>query len=150
MSEAQKEQEIESVFKSIATLGRGIYLSRHKIFKEIGLNSAQSELIFQLYNEGEMEMAEVSERLFISRGAVTQNVDVLLENDLVERIQTSEDRRRWKVKLTDKAYEVISQLNDIQRLKLHHVFAQSSMSELETVNKVLNKAKLELYKTKHI
>jgi len=107
-------------------------------------------------NEGNMSQTALSKNVCRSRYTITKTVDLLEQNDWVERIQTGKDRRVNNVTITTKGLEiikkslagllevseiVISCLDEKERWELRNINRKlrSHISELLEKNKSQNR-----------
>lgn len=109
--------------RSAASLNSRIYAG---LSKE-GLTDTQFNALEALYHIGPMNQRELGNKLLKSGGNITMVVDNLEKRDLVKRERGEEDRRYFKILLTDKGEELIER-----------VFPQQLNLIVEEIN-VLNK-----------
>lgn len=70
-------------------------------FARLGMTLPRFDVLAALERRGEMTMGELSEALLVSNGNVTQLVQTLVRDGLVELRKLPRDRRTSLVKLTD-------------------------------------------------
>jgi len=68
----------------------------------VGVTATQLNALKLLDEIGELSLSELSRRLAAQNSAVTGLVDRMVQAQLVRREQSSEDRRVWRIALTDK------------------------------------------------
>jgi DNA-binding MarR family transcriptional regulator len=83
--------------------GTGAYL------KEKGLSMPQFSLMMRLYHIGECEVHDIGEVFDISAAGASQLVDKLVQNGLVMRTESPDDRRVRRIALTAKGRALINQ-----------------------------------------
>ncbi|WP_298439028.1 MarR family transcriptional regulator [uncultured Ferrimonas sp.] len=87
----------------------------HSVVKEIGVSLSQVHTIELLGIHGAMRMKELAEKMAITTGTLTVQVDKMVAAELVRRRPHESDRRSILVELTPKG-EVMYQQHDA----LHH------------------------------
>lgn len=78
----------------------------HSVVKETGYSLAQVHTIEVLGNYGHLRMKELANKLGITTGTLTVQVDKLVSANLVERLSHPEDGRAIVVSLTPKGQEI--------------------------------------------
>ncbi|GAM75148.1 transcriptional regulator [Vibrio ishigakensis] len=76
------------------------------VVRETGYSLAQVHTIEVLGVHGAMRMKELADKLSITTGTLTVQVDKLVSADLIERLPHPTDRRAIVVSLTDKGEEI--------------------------------------------
>ncbi|MGX9417483.1 MarR family winged helix-turn-helix transcriptional regulator [Vibrio sp. RC27] len=76
------------------------------VVKETGYTLAQVHTIEVLGVHGQMRMKELADKLGITTGTLTVQVDKLVTAGLIERLPHLEDRRAIVVALTDKGQQI--------------------------------------------
>jgi MarR family 2-MHQ and catechol resistance regulon transcriptional repressor len=140
-----RKQLIEQVFLYLATLGRGICFKREMLFKEDGLSIAQTELIFQLFIEGPLSMSQLAEKMFITKGALSQLVKSLEEKTIVEKHNSREDNRVSHVSLSRNAEARIRRMHEDQYAHMKHIFNDFSDEDIGTLATYLHNLKSNIY-----
>ena len=131
---------------------RGIHIRFSKFYVRIltqaNLTLPQYVLLNQLSGSAAMPMTDVSERLFISKPAVTNLVDRLERNKFLKRIAHPNDRRVSLIEIQPKGDRVIRKIqSDVFRylLEVLHEFKPSERKIIlkfqarmaETLEKIL-------------
>lgn len=91
-------------------------------------------VVMEIGEQGLDNVGELSERLGITRGAVSQYLKKLEEKGFVRRIQDRKDKRQFSVELTQKGKELFKIHNDYdkeQYAKVCPLFAEFTVEELE-------------------
>ncbi|WP_070965795.1 MarR family winged helix-turn-helix transcriptional regulator [Vibrio sonorensis] len=76
------------------------------VVKETGYSLAQVHTIEVLGNHGQLKMKELAEKLGITTGTLTVQIEKLVSANLVERLAHPNDRRAIVVSLTDEGQEI--------------------------------------------
>ncbi len=83
------------------------------VVKETGYSLAQIHTIEVLGNHGAMRMKELAEKLGITTGTLTVQVDKLVRAELIERMPSEHDRRAIVVGLTAQGLSLHRQHNQL-------------------------------------
>jgi DNA-binding MarR family transcriptional regulator len=68
----------------------------------LGITATQLNVIKMLDEIGDLSLSELSRRMASQNSTVTGIVDRMVQAELVVREQSAEDRRVWRIRLTDK------------------------------------------------
>jgi len=83
------------------------------VVKETGYSLAQVHTIEVLGNHGALRMKELAQKLSITTGTLTVQIEKLVKAELIERCPHPDDRRAIVVKLTDEGQEIHHQHNQL-------------------------------------
>ena len=83
--------------------------------RDIGVTRQQWRTLFLLSRMDGPTQSEVADILEVERITLTRMIDRLADAGLVERRADPSDRRVWRVHLTEKASDIVDQLNEIGR-----------------------------------
>jgi DNA-binding MarR family transcriptional regulator len=145
MSKLKRKELVEQIFLSIGILGRGICAKRESIFAEHNLSAPQTELIFILFTEEKMGMTDLADRLFITKGALSQLVNSLERKGLVVRASSDPDRRARTISLTEKTKSTLEQTHEMQYQKMQFLFDGFTYPELCDLDRKLKEIKEKIY-----
>ena len=133
------------VGKLITMIARGqtIYLNHH--LKNLGINSTQLHLLFEISHQKHINQEKIASRCNINKGAVARSVKKLEENELVIRTIDEENRRQNKVSLTSEGEKTLNE--SIQLLKTwEDEVLCDNIIEKELLQKALKKIALNTIK----
>jgi MarR family transcriptional regulator, transcriptional regulator for hemolysin len=97
----------------------------------LGVTTAQWRVIAHLGHSPGLKQVELAERLDVEPITACRIVDRLEEAGLVERQRDPEDRRAWRLVLTDKAQPIYAKLGDLAEEMAAEAFEGFSMDEME-------------------
>jgi DNA-binding MarR family transcriptional regulator len=132
----------EDLFSNMPLIGRSI---RKKLLKtaltsfEEDIAPPHFEIMKLLEEAGTLHVAEIGERLQITRPQMTHLIDRLVELDIVERQMGIEDRRMINIMLTDKGKRIINEHDDDIRNATREMLACLTDEELEGLSVSLRK-----------
>lgn len=107
-------------------------------WQKIGLSRAQVSMLFMLFYHPDASVKQITEFLGVTKSAVTQLMDPLVQKELVSRQNDAGDRRIVRLSITAKGKKIIKEVN---RLK----FA-GMRSALDTLSDKDLKQLADLYK----
>lgn len=99
----------------------------------MGVTSAQWRALAWLGHEPGLKQVELAERLDIEPITACRIVDRLEEAGLVERQRDPEDRRAWRLVLTEKSLPIFERLRLLAEEMAADVFAGFELPELEVM-----------------
>jgi MarR family transcriptional regulator for hemolysin len=97
----------------------------------LGVTTAQWRVIAHLGHSPGLKQVELAERLDVEPITACRIVDRLEEAGLVERQRDPEDRRAWRLVLTDKAKPIYAKLGDLAEEMAAEAFEGFSVEEME-------------------
>jgi DNA-binding MarR family transcriptional regulator len=99
----------------------------------LGVTTAQWRVIAHVGHSPGLKQVELAERLDVEPITACRIVDRLEEAGLVERQRDPEDRRAWRLVLTDKAQPIYRRLGDLAEEMAGEAFAGFSQEEFEAI-----------------
>ncbi len=106
-----------------------------RILFQANLTLPQYTLLNQLAAEGTMPMTDASEKLHISKPAVTHLVDRLEKNKFLERISHLKDRRIYLLEIQPKGKKIVRQIQSCIFRYLLKVLDQFNEQDRKTIVK---------------
>lgn len=103
----------------------------------LGVTRAQWKVLFRLTRFPGLRQVELADMLDVEPITLCRIVDRLEEAELVERQRDPEDRRAWRLHVTDKAKPLVERLKSLGSELVDEAFADIDRSELDQVRSVL-------------
>ena len=103
----------------------------------LGVTRAQWKVLFRLTLYPGLRQVELADMLDVEPITLCRIVDRLEEAELVERQRDPEDRRAWRLQVTDKAKPLVERLKSLGSELVGEAFADIDRSELDQVRGVL-------------
>ncbi len=97
------------VLKALRRIIRAIDLNSKKIYRKHQLTGPQLIVLKDLFEHGSCPVGTLAKRISLSHATVTEIIDRLEKKQYVERVKSSEDKRKTFVLLAEKAQEVLGQ-----------------------------------------
>ncbi|MEF1246670.1 MarR family transcriptional regulator [Vibrio owensii] len=99
-------RELEKLNQTLTEFYDKMSSWEQSVVKETGYSLAQTHTIEVLGGHGAMRMKELAEKLGITTGTLTVQIEKLVKAELIERCPHPEDRRAIVVKLTPAGKEI--------------------------------------------
>ena len=103
----------------------------------LGVTRAQWKVLFRLTRYPGLRQVELADMLDVEPITLCRIVDRLEEAQLVERQRDPEDRRAWRLQVTDKAKPLVERLKSLGSELVDEAFADIDRLELDQVRGVL-------------
>lgn len=108
----------------------------HEYYPGEKMHMREVHVITEIGEGGLDNISELSERLNITKGAVSQYLKKLEKKGFIERVQESEDKRQYSVRLTEKGKEldkIHTKYDEEQYAKACPFFNEFTEEELELI-----------------
>ncbi|WP_217562464.1 MarR family winged helix-turn-helix transcriptional regulator [Paenibacillus sp. GbtcB18] len=103
-----------------------------KDMKRHGLSPSEFAILELLYHKGKFPLQQIGDKILVTSGSITYNIDKLEKKELLRRISCPSDRRVTYAEITDRGTELF---NDI--FPEHAEVVRASMSGLTAEEKKL-------------
>ena len=91
----------------LALFARQSLADFHRFTHDAGLTLSQMNVMMRLYYQGSCEVKDLVDTMLVSKAAVSQMVERMVLQGLVQRADVPGDRRVKQVELTEKGYQFI-------------------------------------------
>jgi DNA-binding MarR family transcriptional regulator len=106
--------EIRDVWLHAHNMLRSARQIIHEGLRPLGLSSAEGNILLHLFTHGqEMGQEQLVEQLDVSKPAVSRTLNTLETKGYVNRQRDPDDKRAYRIRLTDKALEVGSAVEQV-------------------------------------
>ncbi|HMQ09229.1 MAG TPA: MarR family transcriptional regulator [Candidatus Nanoperiomorbaceae bacterium] len=140
-----REQHIEAIFKNFHAIKRAYSHGSRFSHRHFGVTMTQASVLMLLMHEGRKTMGELALALGVSKSAVTQLLNSLIEQGFIERNQDEQDRRVAYVELSR---DGVRHLRRVRRggarqiTQLFDLLTDEELQQIETITaKLVNRAK---------
>ncbi|WP_240694865.1 MarR family winged helix-turn-helix transcriptional regulator [Cryobacterium sp. SO1] len=135
--------QIGSVLESVITLSRALASPRMTPFGDAVLTRTQLEILFVLAHETEpVAPGRLAATLRVTPGAITQTMDQLRDQDLVEQSPSGLDGRVRVWRLTDAAATQVAAFEAATVLRTTPWFTSLSPDELDTLAALISRVEV--------
>ena len=107
----------------------------------LGVTRAQWKVLFKLTRKPGLRQVELADLLDLEPITLCRIVDRLEEGGLVERTRDPEDRRAWRLNVTEKAQPLIEKLQAVGAELVSQAFAGIDREDIEITRRVLAQAR---------
>lgn len=108
---------------------------------DASINKTQEKVIVLIKLNENNNMGEISKFIGIEKGSFTTLTDNLIKKGLVERVRSNKDKRKIRLKLTEKGDEIAEKIIDVMEMHLDKkldMFSYNRKLEFFNALKVLN------------
>ncbi len=146
----QLDVEVEGIVNRINILAKYLKRSFDETASEFGINKGELDVLKLLRRADgphRLSPSQLSDRLHLSSGAMTNRLDRLEAQGLVRRAPDPSDRRGILVELTDKGDDIFHSAIERQIEKEKALCAPLGATEREKLAKMLRKLMIEIEST---
>jgi DNA-binding MarR family transcriptional regulator len=106
---------------------------------EYGLHPMHFGMLQILEAEEPISQQELGKRAGVDPSTMVARMDVLDENGLVERTRSTEDRRTYEIRLSDKGREALEKLRGVAREHTTKIYGVLTAEQREALQEILLK-----------
>ncbi|WP_180024845.1 MarR family winged helix-turn-helix transcriptional regulator [Acinetobacter sp. YH1901134] len=110
-----------------------------KSIKKLGIDNTRRKIILSANALGQASITEIANLSTLKLTTATKAVYRLVEDDIVEVFSSDQDERISMVKLTEKGYSLVEQINQISQVTLSGILNAFDDQELSDLNAQLKK-----------
>lgn len=112
--------------------------------REHGLSRSRWQVLWILAREEGLKQAELAERLDVAPISLARQIDILEQDGLVERCRDENDRRCFRIRLTEAADSALETLHTLAQETRREALAGLSEGEVEQLQKLLSRVRQNL------
>lgn len=139
--ESVRHEALLNIVRTASFIGKisNIFFSKHR------LTEAQYNVLIVLKLEGvALTQMEIGQRLLTSRANVTSLIDKLEKKRYVRREEVENDRRIYKINLTEKGKRLLDKVERAYVDKVEEIMSCINEAECRTINRSLEKLRESL------
>jgi DNA-binding MarR family transcriptional regulator len=148
MARRQDRTTVEDIVDLSRQLMRYLHTATVPDWIQLELTMAQFKALIMLAAEGPITIGTLGQRLGIHLPAASHVTDRLVQLDLVERYEDTEDRRRTFARLTERGRTMVDELQAGRYERMRSLLSVASDDDLEALERglkgLLEAAKREL------
>jgi DNA-binding MarR family transcriptional regulator len=138
-----RTQLLEQVLNHLGYISRSISAPHGFSFGDLVLTKPQVTIFFFVAHHQEgVSVKEIATFLNVTKGAVTQFIDALVEKNLVKREEDARDRRVQRIRLTEFAESRFDHFKTSYYLSLNTLFDALTDKEVEQLVSLLEKLRI--------
>ncbi|WP_188431028.1 MarR family winged helix-turn-helix transcriptional regulator [Kroppenstedtia guangzhouensis] len=127
--------EIECLLREISVV---VKRKGREILNEFPITPPQFTALLWLNDEGDMTIGDLSQKMYLACSTMTDLVDRMEKNGLVERVRDDRDRRVVRIHLLKKGKEIIGDVMETRQSYLSQVLSRFSEEEVREMAKHLS------------
>lgn len=131
--------EIEENFRQVCTK---IKMKGRSIFNEFEITPPQFAALLELLDQGDMTTSELSARMYLACSTVTDLLDRMERNALIERRKDEKDKRIVRIHVLEKGHRLIDEILQVRCQYIESVISElpsEAVDEIERCFAYLNK-----------
>jgi len=138
-----RTQLLEQVLNHLGYISRSISAPHGFSFGDVVLTKPQINIFFFVgHHRDGVSVKDIATFLNVTKGAVTQFIDTLVEKNLVKREEDARDRRLQRIRLTEFAESRFDQFKTSYYLSLNTLFDALTDQEVEQLVSLLEKLRI--------
>ena len=136
-----REEAIKNILESLGNITREFNVRGNYPFKQFALGRPHIDILFLLSQNSPLNIKDLSIKLNVTSGAVTQFIDALEDMSLVEKTNNPDDKRSRLVYLTDTAVRELNKFQTEYIKIVGGVFGELTPKELIQLDQLLMKVR---------
>lgn len=108
-----------------------------KIVKDITID--QCLILIILNKDSEISQNELANLIFKDNASITRMIELMVKKEYLNRTIHKEDRRKFKLEITEKGMKTIKLINPIVQINRKTALNGLSLEEIDLLDKTLNK-----------
>lgn len=141
------ERERESSLKLFVILSKAYKTAMDyavKDMKRYGLSASEFAVLELLYSKGRFPLQQIGERILVTSGSITYNIDKLEKRGCLRRIPSKNDRRVIYAEITAFGRELFDRIFPPHADAIHAAMRGLTMEEQQTARELLKKLGLAI------
>lgn len=137
-----EEKDVKDYLKNIATIEKDMrYISGiikqkgREILSNYTMTPPQFVALQWLFEEGDMTIGELSNKMFLAFSTTTDLVDRMEKNQLVQRVKDPNDRRVVRIHMLEEGKRLIDEVIKKRQGYLQEVLNEYSTEDIEELKK---------------
>lgn len=110
-----------------------------KDMKKYGLSPTQFTVLELLYHKGEVPLQQIGNKILMTSGSITYNIDKLEERGLIKRVPCNNDRRVVYALLTDEGRQLMDELFPVHAQSIQEMMSILTVQEKSTLIPLIKK-----------
>jgi MarR family transcriptional regulator, organic hydroperoxide resistance regulator len=132
-------RDLDSIVETVIYLQTESRRLAREQCSRLGVTATQLNVIKMLEEIGDLSLSELSRRMAAQNSTVTGIVDRMVRDDLVSREQDPDDRRVWRIRLSDKGHAIAKKIDVAPWDVLRGAIESLDKKEMETLVALLGK-----------
>lgn len=133
------DRKREPIGKYLSIINRKGNVFITKEISKFGIGSGQVMFLMELYKKDGISQEELSEVLNIDKATTCRAIKKLEEAEFLTRVKDKNDKRAYKLYLTQKSKDMENSIRDVLRICEDHISKNLSEEEVKTLAMILKK-----------
>lgn len=133
------DRKREPIGKYLSIINRKGNVFITKEISKFGIGSGQVMFLMELYKKDGISQEELSEGLNIDKATTCRAIKKLEEAEFLTRVKDKNDKRAYKLYLTQKSKDMEESIRDVLRICEDHISKNLSEEEVKTLAMILKK-----------
>jgi len=133
------DRKREPIGKYLSIINRKGNVFITKEISKFGIGSGQVMFLMELYKKDGISQEELSEGLNIDKATTCRAIKKLEEAEFLTRVKDKNDKRAYKLYLTQKSKDMENSIRDVLRICEDHISKNLSEEEVKTLAMILKK-----------
>lgn len=138
-SKSSKGDSVANIEKDLRYISGIIKQKGRELLSDYKITPPQFVALQWLFEEGDMTIGELSNKMYLACSTTTDLVDRMEKNLLVERVKDSHDRRVVQIHLLEEGKRIIDEVIKKRRFYLEEVLKDFSEEEIQLLQHNLEK-----------
>jgi DNA-binding MarR family transcriptional regulator len=101
-------EHLATLYDTLRSIAQHMDIHSRFLQKQVGVTAPQLSILMALAHESPLPVSTISKRVHLSAATISTTTDRLVQNGLIERQRSLEDRRKVFLHLTPKGQEVLA------------------------------------------
>jgi MarR family 2-MHQ and catechol resistance regulon transcriptional repressor len=110
-----------------------------KDMKQYSISPSEFMVLELLYTKGRIPLQQIGEKILITSGSITYNIDKLEKKEYIQRVPCKEDRRVIYAEITEAGNEFFGRIFPSHAAKIHSMLTGISQEEKHIAIELLKK-----------
>jgi len=133
------DRKREPIGKYLSIINRKGNVFITKEISKFGIGSGQVMFLMELYKKDGISQEELSEGLNIDKATTCRAIKKLEEAEFLTRVKDKNDKRAYKLYLTQKSKDMEESIRGVLRICEDHISKNLSEEEVKTLAMILKK-----------
>lgn len=133
------------LFSALSKAYKTVVERAAKVFKDYGLSSSEFAILEMLYAKGSIPLQQIGDRILVTSGSITYNIDKLEKKNYLKRIPCTKDRRVIYAEITGEGARLIEDILPRHSAEMNAILGGLTQEEklqmLDWLQKVSSEAK---------
>jgi len=130
---------IDTILTNSLLIHRHISGRKNSLLSKVGISRNVLDVLMLIHHAGQISGKDLAGMLGISTSAITQSIDHLVGDNLVERVTHSQDRRITLLQLSALGKAKLEQITAHHGAILNTALSKCTVEELEILSKIQEK-----------